>query len=420
MRRATILALLLVAWSAAITVVQTSAEQTERRTAASPTPRALLNRVLHRLSQPETSHRWTRARHTRRISTGRQCGYLGARDRQTSGALDAASRETKARCGGVSRRGDSARDRHRPGLGGTPESRQNRRRASAESHGVHQRRARPVRARVRCEAAPARRRDRRRQLRQPRRCPVDLDGSPRTVLVGGSSDQSPGHRPAAHEPAGRDLRDPAPRDPGRSTRRESPIRIRGGIAIPYTFPVDGEYTIQVRLQRQYQDYLKGMGWPQQLDIRLDGKLVKRFTVGGNAKGRPAALSYAGDGEPGFAGDPEWEKYMQLTGDAGLEVRIPVIAGPRVVSASFVRELWEPEGLPHPPQRGRTIANDNVYMGTRTWARSRSEGPTRRPDPHRTRQADARFSSASRRPAPRKVGARHGSSRGSPGAPIEGR
>ncbi len=141
-----------------------------------------------------------------------------------------------------------------------------------------------------------------------------------------------------------------------------PFGSRGGIAIPYTFPVDGEYLVRVRLQRQYQDYLKGMGWPQQLDIRLDGKLIKRFTVGGNAKGRPAALSYAGDGEPGFAGDPEWEKYMQVTGDAGLEVRVPVQAGPRVVSVSFVRELWEPEGLPHPVQRGRTIANDNTYMG----------------------------------------------------------
>ena len=141
-----------------------------------------------------------------------------------------------------------------------------------------------------------------------------------------------------------------------------PFGSRGGIAISYTFPVDGEYLVRVRLQRQYQDYLKGMGWPQQLDIRLDGKLVKRFTVGGNATGRPAALSYAGDGEPGFAGDPEWEKYMQVTGDAGLEVRMPVKAGPRVVGVSFVRELWEPEGLPHPPQRGRTIANDNTYMG----------------------------------------------------------
>ena len=105
------------------------------------------------------------------------------------------------------------------------------------------------------------------------------------------------------------------------------------------FPVDGEYLIKVRLRRQYQDYLMGMGWPQQLDVRLDGKLVKRFIVGGKAPGTPAASSYAGDGEPGFAGAPEWETYMQLTGDAGLEVRVPVIGGParrrRVVRARVV-------------------------------------------------------------------------------------
>src|SRR5437867_7444051 len=140
-----------------------------------------------------------------------------------------------------------------------------------------------------------------------------------------------------------------------------PFGSRGGLAIHHDFPVEGEYLIKVRLQRQYQDYIKGMGWPQQLDVRLDGKLLKRFTVGGGAQGRPAASSYAGDGEPGFAGDPEWERYMQLTGDAGLEVRVPVEAGPRVVGVSFVRELWEPEGLPQPLQRGRVIANDQVYM-----------------------------------------------------------
>jgi len=140
-----------------------------------------------------------------------------------------------------------------------------------------------------------------------------------------------------------------------------PFGSRGGMAIRYDFPVDGEYLIKVRLQRQYQDYLKGMGWPQQLDIRLDGKLLKRFTVGGQGKGRPAASSYAGDGEPGFAGDPEWETYMQVTGDAGLEVRVPVQAGSRTVGVAFVRELWEPEGLPQPMQRGRVIANDQVYM-----------------------------------------------------------
>src|SRR5579884_340803 len=124
-----------------------------------------------------------------------------------------------------------------------------------------------------------------------------------------------------------------------------PFGSRGGIAVHHDFPVDGEYSFKVRLQRQYQDYIKGMGWPQQLDVRLDGKLVKRFTVGGEAKGRPSATSYAGSGEPGFAGDDSWEKYMQIGGDARLEVHVPVTAGPHIVGVSFVREEWEPEGLP---------------------------------------------------------------------------
>ena len=141
-----------------------------------------------------------------------------------------------------------------------------------------------------------------------------------------------------------------------------PFGSRGGIAIRHQFPVDGEYSIKVRLRRQYQDYLMGMGWPQQLDVRLDGTLIKRFDVGGKAPGRPAASSYAGDGEPGFAGAPEWETYMQLTGDAGLDVRVPVTAGSRVVGVSFVRERWEPEGLPQPLQRGRVLTNDQLYMG----------------------------------------------------------
>jgi Protein of unknown function (DUF1592)/Protein of unknown function (DUF1588)/Protein of unknown function (DUF1585)/Protein of unknown function (DUF1587)/Protein of unknown function (DUF1595)/Planctomycete cytochrome C len=141
-----------------------------------------------------------------------------------------------------------------------------------------------------------------------------------------------------------------------------PFGSRGGLAIRYAFPVDGEYLIKVRLQRQYQDYIKGMGWPQRLDVRLDSRLLKRFTVGGGAQGRPAASSYAGDGEPGFAGDDSWEKYMQIGGDAGLEIRLPVAAGPHIVGVSFVRELWEPEGLPQPLQRGRVITDDQVYMG----------------------------------------------------------
>ena len=140
-----------------------------------------------------------------------------------------------------------------------------------------------------------------------------------------------------------------------------PFGSRGGIAVRHDFSVDGEYLIKVRLRRQYQDYIMGMGWPQQLDVRLDGALVKRFTVGGAAQGRPAAASYAGDGEPGFAGDPEWETYMQTGADAGLEIRTRVPAGPHTIGVSFVRELWEPEGLPQPLQRGRVLTNDQIYM-----------------------------------------------------------
>ena len=140
-----------------------------------------------------------------------------------------------------------------------------------------------------------------------------------------------------------------------------PLGSRGGMAVHYNFPVDGEYRIKVNLQTQYQAYLKGMGWPQKIDVRLDGELLERFSVGGEARGRPAAASFAGGGELGFAGDPEWEEYMQLTGDAHLELRVPVEAGPHLVGVAFVRELWEPEGLPQPLQRGRVIGNDQVYM-----------------------------------------------------------
>jgi hypothetical protein len=53
--------------------------------------------------------------------------------------------------------------------------------------------------------------------------------------------------------------------------------------------------------------------------------------------------------------------MQIGGDAGLQLRVPVRAGPHIVGVSFVRELWEPEGLPQPLQRGRVITDDQVYM-----------------------------------------------------------
>jgi hypothetical protein len=138
---------------------------------------------------------------------------------------------------------------------------------------------------------------------------------------------------------------------------ELPFGSRGGTAVTYQFPVDGEYLFKIELKRQLYDYIVGMGEPHQLDVRLDGVLLKRFTVGGEGKGMTTPENYAGN----TPGDPEWEKYM-LTADRGLEVRAPVKAGPHLVGVSFVRRLWEGEGILQPPQTGFGRTTNELYFG----------------------------------------------------------
>ena len=138
---------------------------------------------------------------------------------------------------------------------------------------------------------------------------------------------------------------------------ELPFGSRGGTAVTYQFPVDGEYLFKIELKRQLYDYIVGMGEPHQLDVRLDGVLLKRFTVGGEGKGMTTPENYAGN----TPGDPEWEAYM-LTADRGLEVRAPVKAGPHVVGVSFVRRLWEAEGVLQPPQTGFARTTNELYFG----------------------------------------------------------
>jgi mono/diheme cytochrome c family protein len=136
-----------------------------------------------------------------------------------------------------------------------------------------------------------------------------------------------------------------------------PFGSRGGISVPYHFPLDGEYRIKVLLKRQLYLYLIGMGEPHQVDIRLDGTLIKRFTIGGEGKGRTAPESFAGNTQ----GEPGWEVYMH-TADEGLTVSIPVTAGEHDVGVSFVRRHWEPEGILQPPQRGFARTTNELYYG----------------------------------------------------------
>ena len=136
-----------------------------------------------------------------------------------------------------------------------------------------------------------------------------------------------------------------------------PFGSRGGVSIPYQFPLDGDYRIKVVLKRQLYLYLIGMGEPHQLDVRLDGTLLKRFTIGGEGKGLTAPESFAGNTQ----GEPEWEAYMH-TADAGLIVRVPVTAGTHRIGVSFVRRQWEPEGVLQPPQRGFARTTNELYFG----------------------------------------------------------
>jgi hypothetical protein len=136
-----------------------------------------------------------------------------------------------------------------------------------------------------------------------------------------------------------------------------PFGSQGGGSVYHNFPADGEYTIKVLLRRQFYDYIMGMGEPHQVDIRLDGARIQRFTVGGEAKGMTTPEGFAGNTQ----GSPEYEVYMH-TADAGLEVRIPVKAGEHDVSVSFVESLWEPEGILQPRQIGFARTTNENYHG----------------------------------------------------------
>ncbi|PCI75007.1 MAG: hypothetical protein COB20_13830, partial [SAR86 cluster bacterium] len=139
---------------------------------------------------------------------------------------------------------------------------------------------------------------------------------------------------------------------------DMPFGSRGGVSVNHNFPASGEYQFRVHLERNYQDYIKGLGWPQQLEIRLNGRLLERFTIGGEAPGTPAPLSFSGTGEPGTI---DWEQYMLTEAGEGLEVRLPVEAGPAQISVSYIRQLIEPESIPQPVQGGRLYANDEAYL-----------------------------------------------------------
>jgi mono/diheme cytochrome c family protein len=152
-----------------------------------------------------------------------------------------------------------------------------------------------------------------------------------------------------------------------------PLGSQGGLFVTHHFPADGDYEFAVTLRRQLYLYIIGMGEPHQLDVRIDGARVARFSVGGEGTGRTAPESFAGNTQ----GDPGWEIYMH-TADEHLRVRVPVTAGTHSVGVSFVRRYREPEGILQPPQRGFARTTNELYHGSPAVDHVSIAGPLSQP------------------------------------------
>ncbi len=106
---------------------------------------------------------------------------------------------------------------------------------------------------------------------------------------------------------------------------ELPLGTRGGTVLPYTFPLDAEYEIQLRLARDRNEHVEGLKDTHEVELTLDGERVRLFVV-----------------KPPESGNDHHAV------DQDLKIRIPVKAGPHVLGVAFVKKrsaLLETERQP---------------------------------------------------------------------------
>jgi mono/diheme cytochrome c family protein len=99
-----------------------------------------------------------------------------------------------------------------------------------------------------------------------------------------------------------------------------PPGTRGGMLVRHTFPLDGEYTIRLRLWRNTFDLMRGMEDPHDIEIAMDGQRLLLVTAGG----REQFLKMAEN--PGTFGTDL---------DQRLTARVPVKAGVHTIWATTV-------------------------------------------------------------------------------------
>ena len=117
-----------------------------------------------------------------------------------------------------------------------------------------------------------------------------------------------------------------------------PFATHGGLAARHTFSLDGDYVFRIRLQRSdVGGTIRGNIAEREyhIELRIDHALVKRLTVGGNFEGQVRyTLSGGGIAPPDDDLVHQRIALYNQTADQDLEVRLPVRAGTRLVSAAF--------------------------------------------------------------------------------------
>ena len=166
-----------------------------------------------------------------------------------------------------------------------------------------------------------------------------------------------------------------------------PFGSRGGAAVTHNFPVDGLYRIKVKLQTNYVDFVRGYDQPHQIEVSLDGERIDVFEFGGDAPGMPAPYSFAGN----IRGSDDWEEFMMAIADEGFELEIPVQAGPRVIGATFPREIWEAEGINQPRLFGYHLAVTELPDSNPALGSVSIEGPIESQGPGLTPSREIIFS-----------------------------
>jgi hypothetical protein len=158
-----------------------------------------------------------------------------------------------------------------------------------------------------------------------------------------------------------------------------PFATRGGVAVRHAFPLDGEYAFTLRLKRNGTvSTIDGIEEDaHEIELRIDHALVKRFTIGGEFKGPDPGVLIAVPED-----DLEGQKVhdYRMNADKGLEIRLPVKAGTRLVSAAFTDSAPAPAmnvARQSLTRDGQLPGVDTLYISGPFDSKPTGDTPTRR-------------------------------------------